>query len=251
MKKALLFLAVYCCTMAFCGCSVIDFGKIGAGENDPAMLGEKVVATLHDHIRSNAVEKFDKYFVEDEDTRKMYDDITDIEEMKKAFVEGLDDVSQFVSDENANKWIEKLSAKYYGAGDYTIDSVVVDDEEVDVSVTMTLPDLDNATAISTEDINAIMSECFEFDINDPDAFSKEMALRKGVDEAKLREIYSSGDENAFVGDIIELFSDEFNKCVGQIMDKTLESCPVKSYKIQYTVEKQADGAYKITDVDKI
>ncbi len=250
MKKILLFIAVCCCMMAFSGCTAIDFGKIGAGENDPAMAGEKVVATLHNHIRSSEVEKFDKYFIEDDDTRKMYNDITNMEGMKTALLQGMGDISNFISDDNANKWIAKLSAKYYGTSDYAIDNVVVDGDEVDVSVTMTLPDLENATAVSVEDINAIMSECFEFDINDPDALSKEMALRKGIDEAKLREIYSSGEENAFVGDIIELFSDEFNKCVGQIMDKTFENCPVKSYKIQYTVEKQADGAYKITDVDK-
>ncbi len=248
-KKLFLLLAISCCVTVFSGCSAIDFGKIGAGENDPAMAGEKVVATLHNHIRSGEVEAFDKYFVEDEDTRQMYKNITESQTMKEEFLQGAADISKFLSDETIDKWADKFSAKLYGASDYTIDNVVVDGDDVDVTVTMMMPDIEKAKAVSQEDINIILGESFDFDINDPDVFFKELSLRKGIDETKLRQIYSSGDESVYIKDILELFSDEFNKCVTLIMDKTFENCPMKSYRIEYTVEKQADGAYKITDVD--
>ncbi len=251
IKKISLFLAISCCTIIFSGCSAIDLGKIGAGENDPAMLGEKVVATLHNHIRSGAVEDFDKYFVEDEDTRKMYNDITNVQTMKDTFLQSAGDISQYISQETTDKWVEMLSSKIYGASDYTIDSTVVDGHEVDVTVTMMLPDFHSAQDVTDEDINLILEECFEFDVNDPDAFFAELALRKGVEESKLREIYSSGDEKVYIKDILELFSDEFSKCASLIMDKTLENCPLENYRIEYTVEKHSDGNYKITDVDKI
>ena len=247
-KISLLIAAVYS-VLILSACTAIDFGKIGVGENDPATEGEKVVATFHNHIRSNALEDFDKYFVADSDPSAQYAKFTDIDALKDDLYNRLGDISKYISEETADEWLAKFVAKYYGASDYTIDDVTVDGEDVNVTVTMKVPDFSQTTEISREDINLILEESFAFDINDTDLFFSELALRKGKDEAELRDIYSNSDASVWIADILELFSDEFDTVFGLVTDKLFADCPVKDYTIRYTVEKQADDAWKITDVN--
>lgn len=248
-KKISFLIAVICSAVALSGCSAIDFGKIGAGENDPATEGEKAVAQFHDNIRSGTLGELEDYFIPSDNTEKLFAKYTDINILKSDLDDRLGDVSRYISEETAEKWLGKFTVGYYGASDYTIDDVTVNGEDVNVTVTMQVPDFDMIPEISRDDVNAVMEESFDFDVNDTKLLFEELALRKGVNETELRGIYSKSDSNVWITDIFELFSDEFDTAFNCLTNKMFTDCPTEEYKLYYTVKKQDDDTWKITDVN--
>ncbi len=247
-KKLLLFIMSALMAVTVSGCAMLDLGKVTTTE-DAATESEKAVAKFHEDIRSYSLGEFEDYFVPDDDALLLYERLTDTTALKNSFNKVFMNIYDNLTEEKAEEVLLAYTARIYGAGDYTIDRTVVDGDETDVWVTMTMPDPDRLKTADEVDISAVLEEKFEFDINDPDLFFSELALRKGKSESELREFYSDSDASVWISDILELFSDEFNSCFGYIMDEILAECPVNEYKFQYTVEKQADDTWKITDVD--
>lgn len=249
MIKKLSLFGLILCIFLVSGCSMLDFNGMKDSDGDPVVESEKIVAMLHDNIISSSVGEFEEYFVSDEDTERLYREITEPIDLKNEFNSYINEISGYLSEENTEKWLETFKGKIFGNSDYVIDSVTVDGDETDVKVTVMIPDFSKAKNVSDERINEMLAECFWFDVNDPELFFEELALRKGVEEKELRDIYSASDSSVWISDILELFSDEFESLFNLVTNEMLEDCPQKSYKIEYTVKKQPDEAYKITDVD--
>lgn len=248
IKKLSLFWFVICIFLVS-GCSMLNFDGIKSSDGDPEVESEKIVALLHDNIISSSVGEFDEYFISDDDTEQMYRDLTETYEINNEFNRRISEISGYLSEETTKKWFETFKGKIFAKSDYVIDNIKVDDGEVEVDVTVTIPDFSKAQDVSKEKINEMLTECFWFDVNDADLFFTELALRKGVEENELRSIYSSSDSSVWIKDILELFSDEFESLFNLIISDMLEDCPQKSYRIEYTVKKQIDDTYRITDVE--
>lgn len=237
------------CIFFVSGCSMLDFNGMKDSDGDPVVESEKIVALLHDNIISSSVGEFDEYFVSDDDTERFYREITEPIDLNNEFSSYINEISEYLSEENTEKWLETFKGKIFANSDYVIDNINIDGDEVEVDVTVTIPDFSKAQDVSGEKINEMLTECFWFDVNDPDLFFTELALRKGVEENELRDIYSASDSSVWISDILELFSDEFESLFNLIMNEMLEDCPQKSYRIEYTVKKQIDDTYRITDVE--
>lgn len=229
-----------------CGCSFFAQDKNGE------VIAEGLVASYFDDLISGSLGDYDTYFEEDDDLRKMYNRV---KEPTGGEIELADSLKSAIGSVNAQKLHEyeiAFTQKLYANSDYVIESVRADDDygEADVFVKFITPSqkgLDDA--VSKLDITALLTQAFEFDINDPDAFMAALSEREGLEIDALKNKYSAMTENEVASSVMEMFSDELDAFVSLFSDEVIKILPKDEVRMEFNVEKQLDGEWKISDVD--
>lgn len=245
MKKISLMLAFLISAIVLSSCGMLDFSSFGVSD-DNITASEKLVAKWHDDIRSGLAENSEDYFIS---KNEMFDTITDENLLYNSFTAYFEDVTEYISEDTAADWLARFRARYFSISDYTIDEVTDSDGIVTVGVTMVLPDLDKLPRLTDAQIEDIFMECFAFDVNDEGLFLEELAARKGMDVPTLRNEYTNVGSDIIITDVLEYFGDEFTKCLSMALDRIFENCETENYKLIYTVEKQSDDSWRITEIN--
>ncbi len=228
-----------------CGCSFF------AQDKDSEAIAEGLVASYFDDLISGSLDDYDAYFEEDDDLRKMYNKAAEPKTGRLELADSLRGVIGSVNTQKLEEYEIAFMQKLYASSDYVIESVRADDyDEVEVWVKFITPSqkgLDDA--VSKLDTTALLTQAFEFDINDSDAFMAALSEREGLEADALRNKYSAMTENEVASSVMEMFSDELDAFVSLFSDEMIKILPKDEVRMEFTVEKQLDGEWKISDVD--
>ena len=246
MKRPVLAVAVAVLTASISSCGMLSIPEQTKISSEAA--AELVVSELHNDIMSGNIGEFERYFEMDDDTLVFYNKITDEEEFVRKFSkflsEYLDINADTVSAETVKTWAMSAFSEIRKNTDYTIDRIETESDEADVFVTVSMPDF--SVKFDDSIINETVNKIFTDTLYGKD-FMEEMAFRKGVSKAELD---YTDKPDAFTRDVLEYFSNECNNCYNAVIGDIVSNQPTKSIRLEYSVEKQIDGTWKISDIDR-
>lgn len=241
LRNLLLCAAIVCCAS---GCNYF------AQEKDSQTIAEGLVASFFDDVIDGSLDDYNTYFEEDDDLRFMYNRVSE-PTVDELYLTDTLFKTDILNADKLSEYKTQLAQKLFSNSDYEIESVrAEDDDEVKVWVKFITPTRKGVKdAVSELDVNAILGKVFTFDINDADAFSAELANREGLTEQELRTKYSAMTESEVAASVAEKFSDELDSFVSLASDEVINILPQDVIRMEFTVEKQFDGEWKISDVD--
>ena len=237
----LICMALVCCVS---GCSYF------AQEKDSETIAEGLVASYFDDLIDGSLDKYETYFEEDDDLRNMYNRTFEPTVADFYLTDGLFK-TDILSNDKLTEYKAVFAKKLFSNSDYVIESVRADDyDEAEVWVRFITPSQKGVKdAVSKVDANAVLAQVFDFDINDADAFASELANREGLTPEELKAKYSAMTESQVAQSVAEKFSDELDSFVSAMADEVIALLPKDERRLEFTVEKQFDGEWKISDVD--